>query len=174
MTILHPLTAYLNGEIEYREFRMCQADDSEKGEATSREGALQSGVGAEAMKELRVRARLAWNNWPDNAQSREKIAEHEARDSYSARAWDRVIAAVRPSAIPINRNNGRPCDHAYVRLKGKSVECDLCGAFLGRPAAHSPNQIEEAERSGADEALPQEPRQPDTTNPPTDGGSDAS
>lgn len=44
--------------------------------------------------ELRVRARLAWNNWPDTPQARESIAAHEARDPYSAAAWDRVIAAL--------------------------------------------------------------------------------
>jgi hypothetical protein len=46
------------------------------------------------LTELRVRARLAWNNWPDNAASRKVIAEHEARDQFSARAWDRVIQSV--------------------------------------------------------------------------------
>lgn len=44
--------------------------------------------------ELRYRARLAWNNWPDTAETRERLAEHEARDPYSAAAWDRVIAAI--------------------------------------------------------------------------------
>lgn len=44
--------------------------------------------------ELRVQCRLAWNNWPDSEASRKAIAEHEARDPYSAAAWDRVAAAL--------------------------------------------------------------------------------
>lgn len=49
--------------------------------------------------ELRVRARLAWNNWPDSDESRRIIANHEARDKYSADAWDRVIAAILASGL---------------------------------------------------------------------------
>lgn len=48
-----------------------------------------------ANAEVRTLARLAWNNWPDNEASRRALAEHEARDAFSACAWDRVIAAVR-------------------------------------------------------------------------------
>jgi hypothetical protein len=46
------------------------------------------------MKEARVLARLAWNGWPDNENSRREIAAHEARDPFSASAWDRVINAL--------------------------------------------------------------------------------
>lgn len=46
--------------------------------------------------ELRVKARMAWNNWPDSEASRKAIAEQEMRDPYSADAWDRVIAALSP------------------------------------------------------------------------------
>lgn len=45
--------------------------------------------------DLRTRARLAWNGWPDSAEARSIIAAHEAKDAYSAAAWDRVIAAIR-------------------------------------------------------------------------------
>lgn len=44
--------------------------------------------------EFRVLARLAWNNWPDNENSRREIAAHESRDQISADAWDRVIDAL--------------------------------------------------------------------------------
>jgi len=46
-------------------------------------------------KELRFKARLAWNNQPDNEHSRKAIEEHEARDPFSACAWDRVIEALK-------------------------------------------------------------------------------
>jgi len=46
-------------------------------------------------KELRLKARLAWNNWPDNEHSRKAIEEHEAKDLFSARAWDRVVEALK-------------------------------------------------------------------------------
>lgn len=44
--------------------------------------------------ELRVLCRLAWNNWPDSADSRRGIAAHEARDPISATAWDRVVGVI--------------------------------------------------------------------------------
>ena len=47
-----------------------------------------------SLKETRLAARLAWNNWPDNEAARQKLAEHEARDPFSAVAWDRVIRAI--------------------------------------------------------------------------------
>ena len=46
------------------------------------------------LREQRVKARLAWNGWPDTPESRKIIADHEARDPYSASAWDRVILAL--------------------------------------------------------------------------------
>lgn len=45
-------------------------------------------------KETRILARLAWNNWPDSDASRKIIAEHEAKDQFSANAWDRVVKAI--------------------------------------------------------------------------------
>ena len=45
--------------------------------------------------ELRTRALLAWNNWPDTAESRKVIAANHARDQFSVRSWDRVIRAIR-------------------------------------------------------------------------------
>lgn len=48
----------------------------------------------EDLKEKRLRARLAWNGWPNTPESHRIIADHEARDPYSACAWDRVILAV--------------------------------------------------------------------------------
>lgn len=48
--------------------------------------------------EVRIQARLAWNNWPDNENSRREIAAHESRDPISAAAWDRVVEAVRAGA----------------------------------------------------------------------------
>ena len=50
--------------------------------------------------ELRVKARLAWNNWPNTADSRRVIAEHEARDKVSSAAWDRVIAILATGLVP--------------------------------------------------------------------------
>ena len=47
------------------------------------------------MKEVRYRARLAWNNWPDSEASRRELAAHEARDPISAASWDRVVEAIR-------------------------------------------------------------------------------
>lgn len=44
--------------------------------------------------ELRVRCRLAWNNWPDSAEARQIIADQETKDAYSAAAWDRVITTI--------------------------------------------------------------------------------
>lgn len=44
--------------------------------------------------ELRVRARLAWNNWADSPESRKIIAEQEMRDQISGAAWDRVVLAI--------------------------------------------------------------------------------
>lgn len=55
------------------------------------------------MKEVRYRARLAWNNWPDSEASRREIAAHEARDPISAASWDRVIEAIR---VEIERFQG--------------------------------------------------------------------
>lgn len=57
--------------------------------------------------ELRIVARLAWNNWPDNENSRREIAAHEARDPISAEAWDRVIRAITKSApsMDTSQNN---------------------------------------------------------------------
>lgn len=49
---------------------------------------------ARLLAERNVRARLAWNNWPDNETSRREIAAHEARDTVSAASWDRVIASI--------------------------------------------------------------------------------
>jgi hypothetical protein len=46
-------------------------------------------------EELRVRCRLAWNNWPDTEEARHMIAEHEKRDVYSVAAWDRVVATLK-------------------------------------------------------------------------------
>lgn len=48
----------------------------------------------DAQKEARILARLAWNNWPDNENSRREIAAHEARDPVSAEAWDRVVVSI--------------------------------------------------------------------------------
>lgn len=45
----------------------------------------------EDLKELRIKARLAWNNWPDTEEARRVLLEHESRDPFSACAWDRVI-----------------------------------------------------------------------------------
>jgi len=45
-------------------------------------------------EELRHLARLAWNNWPDTAEARKKLLEHEGRDQFSAEAWDRVVKAI--------------------------------------------------------------------------------
>lgn len=50
-------------------------------------------------REARIRARLAWNGWPDNENSRREIAAHEQRDPVSAAAWDRVIAALEKSDL---------------------------------------------------------------------------
>ena len=44
--------------------------------------------------ERRIQARLAWNGWPDSANARKLLSEHEARDPQSAAGWDRVIVAV--------------------------------------------------------------------------------
>lgn len=44
--------------------------------------------------EERVKARLAWNGWPDTPEVRRLIAEYERRDPISACAWDRVIQAL--------------------------------------------------------------------------------
>lgn len=53
-------------------------------------------------REARVLARLAWNNWPDNENSRREIAAHEVRDPISAEAWDRVVCAITKSAPPLD------------------------------------------------------------------------
>ena len=47
------------------------------------------------LKELRIKARLAWNGWPDSDVSRKIIEGHELRDPFSACAWDRVIEAIK-------------------------------------------------------------------------------
>lgn len=54
-------------------------------------------------RELRTLARLAWNNWPDNENSRRMLADHEQRDPLSMHAWDRVIEATRakPPAVDV-------------------------------------------------------------------------
>lgn len=52
--------------------------------------------------ELRVRARLAWNGWPDSVHARKILAETEARDPVSAASWDRVVAAVRTDLETVN------------------------------------------------------------------------
>lgn len=65
----------------------------------------------EALKETRVQARLAWNGWPDTADSRREIAAHEARDAYSAVAWDRVIEAVR--ALPASPGEPVACPDGW-------------------------------------------------------------
>ena len=52
------------------------------------------------LAEKRTRARLAWNNWPDSGQARKVLAEYEARDDISARAWDRVVTAIEQSNDP--------------------------------------------------------------------------
>jgi hypothetical protein len=44
--------------------------------------------------EMRVRCRLAWNNWPDTPETRSEIWRRERTDKYSADAWDRVVAAL--------------------------------------------------------------------------------
>jgi hypothetical protein len=69
----------------------------------------------EERKEIRRRARLAWNNWPDTEETRRKLDAHEARDSYSAAAWDRVVDAVltfSPTTSVPNQNR-RPNDRPY-------------------------------------------------------------
>jgi hypothetical protein len=48
----------------------------------------------ESLKEMRLAARLAWNNWPDTPEARKAIYAHEERDPFSACAWDRVIKAL--------------------------------------------------------------------------------
>lgn len=50
--------------------------------------------------ELRILARIAWNNWPDTEQSRQTLASHEAKDDVSRIAWDRVVAAILAAARP--------------------------------------------------------------------------
>lgn len=60
------------------------------------------------LKEMRYRARLAWNNWPDTEEARLRIEEHEARDPYSAAAWDRVIAALLAPSVEPDDNGGEP------------------------------------------------------------------
>jgi len=68
--------------------------DCPRSQSESELGAPQAaGAGCDPV-ELRVRCRLAWNNWPDTTEARKAIAEHEARDPYSAAAWDRVVAAI--------------------------------------------------------------------------------
>jgi len=42
----------------------------------------------------RMRARLAWCNYPDTPESRAVLAGQDEKDPYSAAAWDRVIAAL--------------------------------------------------------------------------------
>ena len=49
----------------------------------------------ERARELRVVARLAWNNWPDNAESRREIAVQDAKAIGGNEAWDRVAAAIK-------------------------------------------------------------------------------
>ncbi len=50
------------------------------------------------LKEVRIKARLAWNSWPDNEDTRRNLTEYEERDPFSACAWDRVILAIVVSA----------------------------------------------------------------------------
>lgn len=50
--------------------------------------------------ELRVIARLAWNNWPDNEASRREIATQEAKAIGANEAWDRVVEAIKRKLRP--------------------------------------------------------------------------
>jgi len=84
-------------------------------------------------EELRVQCRLAWNGWPDSEQARGIIAAHEAKDTHSRDAWDRVITAIescgraqspwRPietapkDGTPIEVCNTRHASHAPVIVR---------------------------------------------------------
>lgn len=46
------------------------------------------------MKEYRVRARMAWNNWPDTPEVRKRLEDRDRVDPVSAIAWDRVVKAI--------------------------------------------------------------------------------
>lgn len=46
-------------------------------------------------RELRVVARLAWNNWPDSEMSRHEIAVQDAKAIGANEAWDRVVDAIK-------------------------------------------------------------------------------
>lgn len=79
-------------------------------------------------KELRIQARLAWNNWPDNESSRREIAAHEARDPVSAGAWDRVVSAIMKSApsMDTSQNNAETLPQREPAGGGADTRRDQC------------------------------------------------
>jgi len=85
-------------------------------------------------KEARVIARLAWNNWSDNENSRREIAAHETRDPVSAAAWDRVVAALSSrEARPVDTDTAlreiAMTEHEVIWLQ---PWCDKCANGGGR------------------------------------------
>lgn len=45
-------------------------------------------------RELRYRARLAWNNWQDTPDARRELDEQERKALAANDAWDRVVLAI--------------------------------------------------------------------------------
>ncbi len=48
-------------------------------------------------RELRYRARLAWNNWQDTPDARRELDEQERKALAANDAWDRVVAVMNAS-----------------------------------------------------------------------------
>lgn len=95
-----------------------------------------------APDELRMLARLAWNNWPDNEKSRSELASFEAKDDISRASWDRVVAAIltatRPAAgldAPHNSGERLLSSDAAERAAGRPNIALLPDAAAIRAAA---------------------------------------
>jgi hypothetical protein len=80
----------------------------------------------EIQREMRVLARLAWNNWPDNENSRREIAAHEARDPISAEAWNRVVGAITKSTPSLDtpQNNAETLPQREPAEGGVDTTCE--------------------------------------------------
>lgn len=76
------------------------------------------------LAELRIIARLAWNNWPDTEATRRTIMEHESRDQHSADAWDRVVAAV------LCRPKDRHAWHRAKSAKARAATAEKYDAII--------------------------------------------
>lgn len=103
--------------------------------------------------ELRVIARLAWNGWPDNENSRREIAAHEARDPVSAAAWDRVLTALLAQRIEPERTLYANSDTALEERVAKALRSECEQIFGSTWNIDNANRlaraaIEEVKRAG--------------------------